>query len=425
LQGEIVSRISGLRAMSPARKDITSRAVVCHITIGHNPFDGRIFHKECLSLVRAGYDVHLVACHQSDETVDGVHIHGLPSPSNRKFLMLFWPWLALVKALSIPAEIYHFHDPQLILTGVLLRVISGARVIYDVHEDVAGQILTKFWIPRPLRRLISSVYRTIESVALLSMGVIESDMIEARYRQPVQSVRNFPIINEGNTVERDRSSFEGKAVLIYAGGISRDRGAFDMLDLARSLRHRGVGFEMLIVGPVYPPELMDRMRALVEQEDLGDRVRVMGAVPFPRALELIRTSTVGLSLLRPIPNYKYALPTKILEYMAAGLPVISSDLPCSRDYVDAAEAGILVDPENPEEAARATAELLGDPDRMLRYSRNGQGTVLERFNWQEESKLLLRFYQRMLGTEIAPDECFPHKRRRGVAALSRQAGRHV
>ncbi len=388
-----------------------SGTVICHITTGHGPFDDRIFYKECVSLARAGYEVHLLAPHDRDEIVEGVRVHALPTISHRLRRAVLLGWVALVRALGIAARVYHFHDPEFVPMGWLLRLISGKPVVFDTHEDTPGQILTKFWIPKPLRWPVSVADRLLEIFCLQGMGVIEASMIEDRYRQPHQSVRNLPIQNMLEITPRTLEEFQARPSLIYAGGVSIVRGAMDMLHLARELRDRGQDFDMLIIGSPIPPGLLDEMRRFLDCHDLTDRVAAKGKVPFPEALRLIRASTVGLCLLHPIPSHRYALPIKILEYMAYGLPVISAGLPCSRWYVESCGAGILVDPANVKETSDRTMQLLADPERMLRYSRNGQRAIRGGLNWESEAELLLGFYERMLGLRTEPGPCVPHRKR--------------
>ncbi|MBN1943215.1 MAG: glycosyltransferase family 4 protein [Phycisphaerae bacterium] len=385
------------------------RVRACHITTVHPTFDVRIFFKECRSLAEAGFDVHLVACHDHDEVVDGVKIHALPKPPNRIARLLLWPIRAFFKAVRVGADIYHLHDPELVPLAVLLKYTTGATIIFDFHEDIAGQILTKFWVPKPLRWALSSAVRLLNSLALIGMGVIETDMIEDYYRQPKQSVRNLPLLDRSSICVRNRSDFEGPAKLVYVGGVSELRGAMAMLQLAAKLRDRGGDFELEIIGQPDRPELAVQMADFVRANHLTDCVRILGPKPYPEAMQAIRRATMGLCFLAPIPNYSYSLSTKILEYMAYGVPVVVSDVPCCRQYMEYTRGGLIVDLEDVDGIAEQTASLLGDPDRMLAISRRSQQMVLNELNWRHEARLLLRFYRRMIKGDIGPDPCWYHK----------------
>jgi len=97
---------------------------ICHITTVHPPFDVRIFHKECKTLVKAGYEVFLIAQHDKEEIVDEVEIIPLPRVKSRLKRMVILPAKTFLKALRLKADIYHFHDPELLPIGVLLKLIN-------------------------------------------------------------------------------------------------------------------------------------------------------------------------------------------------------------------------------------------------------------------------------------------------------------
>ena len=122
---------------------------ICHLTSAHNRHDIRIFMKECRSLAKAGYSVTLLcADNNPQENNDTVSI--IPtgfSPKNRLDRLKNAKKAMLRTAISIDADIYHFHDPELLSVGLSLKK-KGRIVIYDTHEDVPRQLLSKTWIPR-------------------------------------------------------------------------------------------------------------------------------------------------------------------------------------------------------------------------------------------------------------------------------------
>ena len=136
---------------------------ICIITSVHPPFDTRIFHKEAQTLVQAGYKVVLIAPHDKEsESVGGVHIMGLPRYKRRFYRPFNW-WRILRMALRQKANVYHFHDPELLPVGLLIKLFAGKPIIYDVHEHYPEMILTKQWIPAWLRRMISVLFEYLEN----------------------------------------------------------------------------------------------------------------------------------------------------------------------------------------------------------------------------------------------------------------------
>ncbi|MBU1912723.1 MAG: glycosyltransferase, partial [Candidatus Omnitrophica bacterium] len=140
---------------------------VCILTSSHSPFDSRIFHKEAKTLAANDYKVALIVQHDKREIVDGVEIFPLPISRKRYKKMTVGVWKAFLLGLKQKADVYHFHDPALIPVGIALKLF-GKRVIYDVHEDVPKQILSKEWIRSAyLRRVISFVFNIFEQFSTI------------------------------------------------------------------------------------------------------------------------------------------------------------------------------------------------------------------------------------------------------------------
>ena len=117
---------------------------VCHMTSAHDPEDIRIFHKECVSLAKNGYDVYLVERGDSYEK-NGVHIVGVGTiPDSRLQRMTQGARRVYEAALALDCDIYHFHDPELLPYGVMLKK-KGKKVIFDSHENTVEQIMEKEW----------------------------------------------------------------------------------------------------------------------------------------------------------------------------------------------------------------------------------------------------------------------------------------
>ena len=139
---------------------------VCHISTVHPADDVRIFYKECRALAEAGYDVTLIAPHSKSTLIEDVKIVALPSSRNRISRMVVSTARAAMLALREGADVYHFHDPELLPVGVLLKLL-GKRVVYDVHENVSESVLAKGWLGNALvRRLISRLFSAFEQFSV-------------------------------------------------------------------------------------------------------------------------------------------------------------------------------------------------------------------------------------------------------------------
>jgi len=364
---------------------------VVHLTTVHPPFDTRIFHKEAKTLVRAGYDVTLIAQHDGETVVEGVRVIGLPKPRNRFTRIFGLTGRAFRLALRQRASVYHFHDPELLLVGVLLKLPSKGKVIYDVHEDVPQQILTKRWIPAPLRRPSAFAFNFWEKLAARACDavIVATEGIAEKFQglNPIV-IHNYPdlwMLPSSSPLPK-----EGK-VLVYVGGISKLRGAVEMVQALGYLDHID-GLRLDLIGRFEPPALERELQALPGYR----HVRFLGWLPWAEAWQCAQSAAIGLVLFHPAPNHERSLPNKLFEYMAAGIPVIASNFSLWREIVEGNNCGLCVDPLNPKEIAKAIEYLLTHPEEARRMGENGRRAVEEKYNWEREGQKLLTLYGEVL-----------------------------
>lgn len=368
------------------------KAKVCIITTVHQPFDTRIFHKQAKTLVQAGYDVTLIAQHENDEMVDGVKIIALPKPRNRLARIFGLTWRAFTSALSQSAEVYHFHDPELIPCWLLIEVFRRSKVIYDVHEDVPRQILSKHWIPGPLRRITAWCAEAVEAVSARFFDRIVAATPAIACRFPADKtvvVQNFPKLEELE-VSNPIPYTQRLPIVSYVGGITQIRGIEEMIQ-AIGLLPSAVGARLALAGSFTPTELEQKLRCWSEWE----RVDFLGWQSREGVKKILSESKIGLVTLHPIPNYLDSYPVKLFEYMSFGIPVIASDFPLWREIVEGTGCGLLVDPLNPEEIAKAILWLLQHPDEAQAMGERGREAVLTKYNWSIEEKKLLEMYREL------------------------------
>lgn len=376
---------------------MATRRRVCHITTVHDPDDTRVFHRECRSLVEHGYDVHLIAPCQGDYVKDGVSVHAIPRVQNRFVRCTVVAWRAMVAALRLRADIYHYHDPELMPIGFLLRWPCAKRVVFDIHESVGRQILEKHWIPRPLRAVASHIYRIAERCLTVGQELIVAPERCAReYQRHVHVVRNYPRLGvRASALGETGADARHTRLLIYVGSIRRDRGADLYLELAERLRGDGCECQVKLIGP-YVEGYGCQLRQRIEARGLQDIVEVMGRLDHSQAMAYIARATIGLCLLLPLPNNTVGLSTKLFEYMMMGVPVLASDFESWRQYVAGEGAGLMVDPTDVAAVATACRYLLEHPAEAAGMGAAGRTAVEERYNWEAEAAKLFGCYDVML-----------------------------
>jgi glycosyltransferase involved in cell wall biosynthesis len=365
---------------------------VCFLTSVHPPFDIRIFQKEAKTLTKAGYKVTLIAQNEKDEIVEGIKILSLPKPRSRIERMTNTVCQVYRKALKVDADIYHFHDPELIFIGMLLK-LRGKRVIYDVHEDVPRQNLSKSYIAPALRKPISVMIEALEAFfAKRYDGVVTATpFINRRFLNlgaNSVNVSNFPFVSELYTLE---NKWESKEKLIcYVGGITRIRGAFEMVEAIGE-----TCYGLLMVGD-FQPGLDSKLNRLSGWQ----QVETLGFVNRAGVKEAMGRSMAGLVLFHPEPNHVSAQPNKMFEYMSAGIPVIASNFDLWKKIIEGSECGICVDPLKPDEIAGAIQWIIEHPVEAEQMGRNGRKSVEEKYNWRNEEKKMMAFYSELTTSHL-------------------------
>jgi len=366
---------------------------ICHLTSVHPRYDTRIFIKECISLARAGYDVILiVADSKGDEEKEGIKIVDVGlGPFGQAGRMTRTVMFVYKQALNVKADIYHFHDPELIPIGLLLRR-HGKRVIYDVHEDVPRQTLSKSYIPFAFRKPISVMTETIEvfSAKRFDGVVTATPFINERFLRlgaKAVNVNNYPLVSELRPIENQWKQKE-KAVC-YVGGIVGIRGAFEMVRAIGKVEYR------LFLGG----EIKSNIEKKLKEMPGWQNVETLGFLDRTAVKSTLSRSMGGLVVLHPTINYKDGLPVKMFEYMSAGIPVIASKFPLWKEIVEGAKCGICVDPLNPEEIADAIRWIIEHPIEAQEMGEKGRQAVLDKYNWEQESQKLLRLYAKLMNDE--------------------------
>lgn len=368
-----------------------------HLATTHTSFDPRIVQKEARTLAAAGARVGVVVPADRDETGGAVAVHAVPRPRSGKERMTTTTAAVVrrAQAEARPDTIFHLHDADLLLPGLRLAW-QGRTVIYDAHEDVPRQILHQPWLPRWLRHPVSMGYAALEAAAgRLLAGIVAAEPgIYARYpKAKTVLVRNFPILDElvapGAPPYADR-----EPIVAYVGGLTRPRGVFEMRDAVGALGD--LRAELHLAGPFQPSSL--------QPEVLSGAPRVIahGTLDRPAVARLLGRARVGLVVLQPTPKYLEAYPTKLFEYMSAGLPVVASDFDVIRPFVEGAQCGLLVDPSDPIAIEEAVRWVLEHPSEAEAMGKRGRAAVRDHYRWGPEGARLIRFYRELRASHPAP-----------------------
>lgn len=359
---------------------------ICHLTSAHPQHDVRILLKECSSLAKH-YHTTLIVVNGKNEVFNNVNIESVSCNFNSR-LERFTKVVNLVlkKAIEIDADVYHIHDPE------LLRIVSklkklNKKVIYDVHEDLPRQILSKPWINILLRKLVSSLIEKYENwVAKKCDGIITATpFIKERFLKinpNTININNFPTLNE-LLLDIDYTS-KTENNICYIGGISYIRGIEQMIKSLNDIED----VKLFLAGEFSSKELREKVTKI----EGWKKVKEFGLVNREESIQIKKKSFIGLVLFLPEPNHINAQPNKMFEYMASGIAVIASNFPLWKNIIEKNNCGLCVNPLNPAEITNAIKHLLNNPEEAKIMGENGKRLVQEKYNWGNEEVKLLNLY---------------------------------
>ena len=365
------------------------RKKIVHLTSVHARYDTRIFLKECTSLVKVGYDVSLVVADgKGDEVKNGISICDVGKLEGRINRMFKTTKNVLQKAIELDSDIYHLHDPELIAIGLKLKNL-GKKVIFDSHEDVPKQLLSKPYLNSFLLNILSKLFAKYEEYTCSKFDYIVTATPNIRdkflrFNPNSLDIKNFPILDELNN---EVKWVERKNEACYIGGITESRG---IKEIIRSMQYLD-GVKLNLAGNFIEKDVEEEVKRYNEWENVNE----LGFVNRDAIAEVLSRSKVGLVTLHPLISYKEALPIKMFEYMVAGIPVVSSNFPLWKEIIEGSDCGICVDPLNAKEIADAIKYIIYNPKEAEQMGENGEKAVLEKYNWGIEEQKLYKLYKEL------------------------------
>ncbi|TDD82005.1 glycosyltransferase [Actinomadura darangshiensis] len=342
---------------------------VCVCTVVHHPEDARILHRQIRALLDAGHEVTYIAPFRACNATPWRRISPVDVPratGRRRWRALRAAHRALAEHAAY-ADLILLHDPELLVS--LPREVRERTVVWDVHEDTAAALSAKGWVPGPARPMLRpAVHRLERRSERRHRLLLAEEGYRSRFRGDHPVVPNTTYVSDLPPGPPD-----GRRA-VYVGQLSRARGALDMIEMARTLAAAGVLVELIGAAD---GDIKEQLRA-AQREGV---VRWYGFVPNDRALRIAEGAMAGLALLHDEPNYRHSMPTKVVEYMARGVPVISTPNPPAVDIIEPTGCGLIVPFGDPEAAAKAVLQLRDDPELRVDLGKRGYEAARERFHW--------------------------------------------
>jgi glycosyltransferase involved in cell wall biosynthesis len=352
-------------------------------TVVHHPADARIYFRQIRALLDAGHDVTYIApLQEPDAPVPDKDFYSperggvtlttvtIPRAAGRRRGRALRAARAALAAHAPSADLLLVHDPELLL--VLPPRRKRPPTVWDVHEDTAAALTTKAWLPAFLRPAAAGGVLFAERLAERRLH-----LILAEHGYNTRFKRTHPVVPNTTDVPAAAAPPAGPPRVVYIGHISPDRGSAEMTGLAGLLAPHGVAVDL--VGPA-------DAAARAHIEAAGDLVRWHGFVPNEQALRMAEGALAGLSLLHDEANFRQSMPTKVVEYMAHGVPVITTPLPLAVDLVRGAECGFVVPFGDVAATADAVLALHRDPDLRVKMGLRGHDAARQSLGWPADAR---------------------------------------
>lgn len=365
---------------------------VCHVTSMHPVFDTRIFIKECGSLQKK-YEVYLVASNVENQIKDGIHIIGVSMPPHGIRKMLTTKPI-IDAAMKVDADVYHFHDPELMAVGVKFKK-KGKKIIFDYHENYAEYLLTKEWVPRLLRKPFSKFFLLFEKRYLSKYNyviTVTPHILERllTYNKNTVQITNYPIYQD---IEDNRKW--GKSVC-FVGGIIPEWMHYNIIEALSNTTAR-----YHLAGPVISDSYLNRLK---ESKGWSKVEYTGGRISYDKVFNYIQECSAGLAISTyNDPNAGYKQGTlgvnKLFEYMMAGIPIIASELVLWKEIIDKYDCGICVDPDDINSIATAIDYLVSNPEVAKIKGDNGKKAAAQYFNWSTQESILYDVYNKLIESD--------------------------
>jgi glycosyltransferase involved in cell wall biosynthesis len=369
-----------------------SKGTVVHVTSAHRPEDIRIHWRECAALAEAGFDVYLVAeTPPPERSAPGVTVVPFESViGGRLKRVTMGAARAMNTAIALDPDVIHIHDPELIAALPYVKLRSKAKLVVDLHEELGLQIQHKPYLPPWVGSILAPVLRSV-----IRSSRLFADLFVVAWPHPVRTtpadrtieVHNYPSEKEFVAVQGAAPYRERERLVVSIGTITEQRAVHEILTAADLI---GLSAQVTLAGPILPPSLRETHRQLIERSG----AELPGRLTQGQVAELLSRARVGLCLLHPMPQYRVAEPTKLFEYLLAGLPIVGCDFGPTKEILTKHRCGLTVDPTDPTAIAEAVTWLLDHEDEAAEMAERAKA-ISPQYVWERQADALVAGYQRL------------------------------
>ena len=371
---------------------------ICEISSMHPWADDRVFERACTGFAREGHDVTYIVTHKGSPKINGVKFKGI-KPRTGISRRLISSFEATIMALKTDADVYHFHDPDL-LPFILILKLFGKKVIYDIHENYIVRF-QQWGMPWLTIKVLTFLFRALENNVIRFLdGIIVTtqtmgDMFQ-RYARQTLVVRNVVDVDRLKGVNLDEPKYPYPDLLI-SGTNSPARNCREAVMALKFLKDKAPEAKLRFVGNYDPEGYAEDLKTLAKEIGVEENLILEGMVPWGKNFERVARSRIGCVFYEHNDNNQVTTPNRLYEYMFCGIPILAEDFPELRKVVEEIDCGVLVNSSSPESIAEGAMKLLNDPERAKQMGQNGRKAVLEKYNFQHEMDAMIDMFSKLSG----------------------------
>ncbi|MBN8824115.1 MULTISPECIES: glycosyltransferase [unclassified Spirosoma] len=368
---------------------------VFHVSTAHPAQDPRIVFKQCPTLAEQ-YEVYCALPHADSACSESIHFIRLPYFRRVIWRALFTSPYALIRGLWLRPQLVHVYVPEFLPFAFVFQLL-GANVIYEVQENLYKKMYVK---TLNRGRLLEKAFYKIDQFARKHCYLIFTEhaylTTYTSLTKPYEVIYNYPLPGFLEPFRTPYYPSPTKPSFFYIGLLSFERAFDTLVDALAQLKATYPEFVVHLFGSRTFTD--DDLARLPRFNEVKANLRFYGYTDQREAFRYAAGATAGLALLKPVGDYPDSYTTKLFEYMALGLPVITSDFPLYKQVVEQHQCGFCVSPNNPAEIADALRYLIEHPKEALAMGLRGYEAVKKHYTWTTEARKLLSFYERVLNS---------------------------
>ena len=366
-----------------------NRIRVLHVSTAHPAQDPRIVYKQCQTLAER-YEVFCALPHADPTVAPTIRFIRLPYFRRVIWRALLTCPLIILRCFWLRPKIVHVYVAEFLPFAYLFRLF-GAAVIYEVQENLHKKMHLKT-INRGF--LLETLFAWFDRLARRHFYFIftEHSYLDTytNLAKPYQVIYNYPLLPFLEPFRQPYHPHSAQPSFLYIGWLSFER-AFDTLVTALAqLKAAYPALRVHLFGRRTFTD--DALATLPHFDNIRENLYFYGYTDQRTAFLYAAGATVGLALLKPVGDYPDSYTTKLFEYMALGLPVVTANFPLYQAIVEPNNCGFCVDPNQPAKIAEALDFLIKYPDEAQAMGQRGRKAIEQSYNWSSEAYKLIAFY---------------------------------